>query len=578
MWPFPVNGAAPWPAGVLLVMTAACAVLAFRAEQDRDRPWRAARPAGRIGWPVVAGLVGTAAYGSVPALVFALHNAPAGAGYIVTVPDQPSGLLPAALLMAGLLATALPVPARALAEPSAVPPRPASPPSPAGAPRRWVLLAVAAVTGELLEGTYWLTHSSAGYGRTPLNVLVGCAGVLVLAVLAVLAALAVSAALTAPAAAPTAPTGASPRPPAAAAPNSARWALLLPAVVVLTGDLLGLDLWQPALPGTGIGPALGGYVVGLVLLAAVGAGLVRWPRAAADLAALGLVGVGTYDVAQSAFGQSLAVVRKIGTPGGPAPLLPVETAHHAGVLGGIQGALLLAFGLWLLPLTVVPDARRLRGREPDPALARRVRELTETRAEAVGSAAAELRRIERDLHDGAQGRLVTIGMNLRVAEEMIHSDPHGAAALVVEARVASAAALEELRGLIRGMHPPMLADRGLGEAVRALALDQPLPCETDIDLPERLPAPLESACYFAVAEVVTNAVRHASAHALHIRVARTDRLLRIEVADDGVGGADPARGTGLAGVERRLAAFDGVLAVSSPPGGPTIVAMEVPCA
>jgi signal transduction histidine kinase len=123
----------------------------------------------------------------------------------------------------------------------------------------------------------------------------------------------------------------------------------------------------------------------------------------------------------------------------------------------------------------------------------------------------------------------------------------------------------------------MLADRGLGEAVRALALDLPLPCETEIDLPERLDAPLESACYFAVAEMVTNAVRHASARGLQIRMAQADGLLRIEVVDDGVGGADPTRGSGLAGVERRLAAFDGILAVSSPPGGPTIVVMEVPC-
>ncbi|MER6071769.1 histidine kinase [Streptomyces sp. NPDC001817] len=546
MWPFPVDGAAPWPAGVLVALTAVCAVLAVRAEQARDRPGRVARPAGRIGWPVVAGLVGTAAYGSVPALLFALHNSAVGAGYVVTVPDlQPDGLLPAALLMAGLLATAL------LGS--------------ASVPRRWVLPVVGAVTGELLEWTYWLTHSSAGYGRTLLNVLVGCGSVPVLAAFA-------GAALRRLA------SGRPGRLAAADASRSARWALLLPAVVVMTGDLLGLDLWQSASPGTGIGPAVVGYLVGLVLLAAVVVGLVRWPRAAADLSALGLVGIGVYDVAQSGFGQSLVVVQKFGSPRAPAPLLPVETAHHASVLGGIQGAVLLALGLWLLPLTVLPDARRLLGREPDPALARRVRELTETRADAVSSAAAELRRIERDLHDGAQGRLVTIGMNLRVAEEMIHSDPHEAAALVVEARVASAAALEELRGLIRGMHPPMLADRGLGEAVRALALDLPLPCETEIDLPERLAAPLESACYFAVAEVVTNAVRHASAHGLQIRMARTDGLLRVEVVDDGAGGADPARGTGLAGVERRLAAFDGILAVSSPPGGPTIVVMEVPCA
>jgi signal transduction histidine kinase len=550
MWPVPVNGA-PWPWGVLVALTAVCAVLAVRAEQVRDRPGRTARPAGRIGWPVVAGLVGTAAYGSVPVLVLALHNTAGTGGYVVTAPDlQPDGLLTAALLMAGLLATALLDSARA--------------------PRRWVLPVVAAVTGELLEWTYWLTHaltrSAVSYGLTPLNVLVACVSVPVLAALA-------GAALLRPA------NGRPARLAGADAPSSARWALLLPAVVLMTGDLLGLDLWQPAPPGTGTGPAVVGCLLGLALLVAVVAGLVRWPRAAANLAVLGLVGIGAYDVAQSGFGQHLVEVRKFGSPRMPAPSLDFEmVAHHASVLGGIQGAVLLALGLWLLPRTVLADAGRLLGRGPDPALARRVAQLTETRADAVSSAAAELRRIERDLHDGAQGRLVTIGMNLRVAEEMIHSDPHEAAALVVEARVASAAALAELRGLIRGMHPPILADRGLGEAVRALALDLPLPCETEIDLPERLAAPLESACYFAVAEVVTNAVRHASAHGLQIRMVDADGLLRIEVVDDGVGGADPARGTGLAGVERRLAAFDGILAVSSPPGGPTIVVMEVPCA
>ncbi|MFJ6902284.1 sensor histidine kinase [Streptomyces hokutonensis] len=545
MWPFPVGGA-PWPAGVLVALTAVCAVLAFRAEQAWDRPGRTARPARRIGWPVVAGLVGTAAYGSVPTLLFALHNSAGSDGYVVTVPDlQPDGLLATALLMAGLLATTLL--------------------TSASVPGRWALPVVAAVTGELLEWTYWLTHSSAGYGPTLLNVLVGCVSVPVLAAFA-------GGALLRPA------DGRPARLAGAGASRSARWALLLPAVVVMTGDLLGLDLWQSASPGTGIGPAVVGYLAGLALLAAVVAGLVRWPGAAANLAVLGLVGIGAYDVAQSGFGHYLVVVQKFGSPLGAAPSLPLDIAHHASALGGIQGAVLLALGLWLLPRTVLADAGRLLGRGPDPALARRVRELAETRADAVSSAAAELRRIERDLHDGAQGRLVTIGMNLRVAEEMIHSDPHEAAALVVEARVASAAALEELRGLIRGMHPPMLADRGLAEAVRALALDLPLPCETEIDLPERLAAPLESACYFAVAEVVTNAVRHSSAHALQIRMARTDGMLRIEVVDDGVGGADPARGTGLAGVERRLAAFDGILAVSSPPGGPTIVVMEVPCA
>lgn len=544
MWPFPVGGT-PWPQSVIVALTAVCAVLAFRAEQARGRTTGTARPVGRIGWPVVAGLVGTAAYGGVPVLLLALHNpGRGGTGYMITVPDlEPVGLLPAALLTAGLLTTVLLPSARA--------------------PRRWVLPVVAVVTGELLAGTYWLTHSVSS-GRTPLNILASSVSILVLAAFA-------GAGLVRPA------NGAPARLAGADAVRSARWALLLPAVVVMAGDLLGLDLWQGAPPGTGIGSATTGYLVGLALLAAVVVGLVRWPRAAADLAALGLVGIGAYDVAQGGFGPS-SVVEKFGSPSGPAPPLPLEMAHHASVLGGIQGAVLLALGLWLLPLTVLPDSRRLLGRGPDPALTRRVRELAETRAEAVSSAAAELRRIERDLHDGAQGRLVAIGMNLRVAEEMILSSPHEATALVVEARVASAAALEELRSLVRGMYPPMLADRGLAEAVRALALELPLPCGTEIDVPERLDAPLESACYFAIAEVVTNAVRHASARAVQIRLARTHGLLRIEVVDDGVGGADPTRGSGLAGVERRLAAFDGILAVSSPSGGPTIVVMEVPCA
>jgi signal transduction histidine kinase len=294
--------------------------------------------------------------------------------------------------------------------------------------------------------------------------------------------------------------------------------------------------------------------------------------------ALGLVGIGAYDSLQGVFGGSLVVVKTFGSAHWPPPGIPGDAGNHMAVLGGIQGVLLLALGLWLLPMTVLPDARRLLGRGSDPALARRLRVLTETRAEAVTSAAAELRRIERDLHDGAQGRLVAIGMNLRSAEEMFLSSPQEAAALVTEARVASAAALEELRSLVKGICPPVLADRGLGEAVRALALDLPLPCETEIDLPGRLDTPVESACYFAVAEVVTNAVRHASARGLRIRMARTGGLLRIEVVDDGLGGADAARGSGLAGVERRLAAFDGILAISSPPGGPTIVVMEVPCA
>jgi len=195
----------------------------------------------------------------------------------------------------------------------------------------------------------------------------------------------------------------------------------------------------------------------------------------------------------------------------------------------------------------------------------------------VDAATSELRRIERDLHDGAQARLVALGMNLRAVERVLPGNPQAALALVAEARETSVRALSELRDLIRGIYPPVLADRGLGHAVRALALDTPLPTELDIDMPGRPSAPVESACYFAVAEALANAVKHSGARRVQIRISHAASILRIEVADDGVGGADPARGTGLQGVERRLGTFDGILAVSSPPGGPTMIVMEVPC-
>jgi signal transduction histidine kinase len=207
-----------------------------------------------------------------------------------------------------------------------------------------------------------------------------------------------------------------------------------------------------------------------------------------------------------------------------------------------------------------------------------VQELTDSRADAVDTASADLRRLERDLHDGAQARLVALGMSLRAAERLIPTSPEAAIALVVEARETSARALTELRELVRGVLPPVLADRGLADAVRALALDSPLAVETDIDLPGRLPAPVETACYFAVAEVLTNAAKHSGARDARIVMSHAGGALRIEVTDFGLGGADPAAGSGLAGVERRLATFDGIMAISSPVGGPTIVVLEVPCA
>ena len=232
----------------------------------------------------------------------------------------------------------------------------------------------------------------------------------------------------------------------------------------------------------------------------------------------------------------------------------------------------LAFGLWLVPRTLLARGA-LVGR-----LTSRVQRLSETRTDAVDTAAAELRRVERDLHDGAQARLVALGMSLRAAERLFATSPGAALALVGEAREMSSRALTELRDLVRGIHPPVLADRGLGDAVRALALETPVATKLDIDLPGRLAEPVESAAYFAVAEVLANAAKHAQARMVEIHMLHTGDVLRIAVTDDGIGGADPAMGSGLRGVERRLGTFDGILAVNSPPGGPTIVVIEVPCA
>jgi signal transduction histidine kinase len=206
----------------------------------------------------------------------------------------------------------------------------------------------------------------------------------------------------------------------------------------------------------------------------------------------------------------------------------------------------------------------------------RVAHLAETRSEAIDTGAAEMRRIERDLHDGAQARLVAMGMTLDAAGQLIDSNPSAARALLLEARDTSVKALAELRDLVRGIHPPVLADRGLGDAVRAL--DSPLRARLASDLPGRLPAPVESAAYFAVSELLANVSKHAGAAQAWIDIRYSGGMLRVGVSDDGRGGADPARGTGLRGIERRVAAFDGVLAVHSPSGGPTAVTMEIPCA
>ncbi|RNI19498.1 sensor histidine kinase [Flexivirga caeni] len=208
-------------------------------------------------------------------------------------------------------------------------------------------------------------------------------------------------------------------------------------------------------------------------------------------------------------------------------------------------------------------------------LARRVREVTTSRAQGADAAAAELRRVERDLHDGAQARLVALGMSLGLAAELIEKDPEAARTLLLEARDGSTEALQDIRSVVRGIHPPVLADRGLADAVRALAVD--LPMDTELDLhPPALPATLESALYFSISECLANIGKHAHADACWIALHDEDDVVVAVVGDNGVGGANP-QGSGLRGIASRLAVFDGTVAVLSPPGGPTTVTMEVPC-
>ncbi len=210
-------------------------------------------------------------------------------------------------------------------------------------------------------------------------------------------------------------------------------------------------------------------------------------------------------------------------------------------------------------------------------LARRVETLETSRLGAVEEQDAELRRIERDLHDGAQARLVALGMSLGMAEQKFGSDPEGAQQLVAEARAGVAEALKEMRDLARGIYPPVLADRGIGAALETLADRSPLTTTVSVDLPDRPPARVETAAYFVAAEAIANAAKHSGAGRIDISVGRNDGMLEVEIRDDGSGGAD-ATGSGLAGLRRRVEALDGTLTVQSPEGGPTTIRAELPCA
>jgi signal transduction histidine kinase len=258
----------------------------------------------------------------------------------------------------------------------------------------------------------------------------------------------------------------------------------------------------------------------------------------------------------------------------------IDTLHEA--LGGaIGGLVVLPLAPWIIRGLAKADAAATRwGLSPSrtEALEERIGALRETQARSVDIAMADRRQIERDLHDGAQQRLLALGMDLGMALEKFETDPEAARELVGDAHRELQRAVGELRNLARGILPAVLIDRGVDAALSALAARSPVPVHLDVDLRARPPASVEATAYFIVAEALTNAAKYANASAVDVRVRLVGDTLRIEIADDGVGGAAERPGGGLAGLADRASSVEGSLRVTSPAGGPTIVAAELPCA
>ena len=255
---------------------------------------------------------------------------------------------------------------------------------------------------------------------------------------------------------------------------------------------------------------------------------------------------------------------------------------YAGTLGIIQillafiiaRPLLRTYGYWV---------QLVLGRSSELVLRERISHLTDTRNDALDFQQDEISRIERDLHDGVQAHLVSMGMTLNEVAALMQEDPERAQQMLSQAQNSSVTALQELRGLVRGIRPPLLADRGLNEAVRSLCTSTSVPTTFTSTLTGRLPEPLETALYFAAAELVTNAVKHANAQKITVGITQGESLIMLEVQDDGTGGIpQDALGSkasgGLEGIRRRLATFDGEMFVSSPAEGPTSVRAIVPYA
>ena len=270
-------------------------------------------------------------------------------------------------------------------------------------------------------------------------------------------------------------------------------------------------------------------------------------------------------------------------PGGTAKFWLFEVGPGAGAIAatviGVIGVALVA--PWAtLGATHLQSAmsRRLLGRTSESEAAELIGRAEHRRTAAVLSAETERRRIERDLHDGAQQRLVALAAELGAAREKLDDDPDGAKVLVASAHEEAKAALKDIRDLVRGIHPVILEDRGLDAALSAVVARSPVPVRLQVDVAPRPPAAVESAAYFIVNEALTNIARHAQATRAEVAIERAGSRLVIEVRDDGIGGADASRGTGLQGLRERVDGLGGSLRVISPDGGPTTLSVELPCA
>lgn len=289
----------------------------------------------------------------------------------------------------------------------------------------------------------------------------------------------------------------------------------------------------------------------------------RDPQARRDLTWLVIAAVAVLPVAAAPFAAIGEGVYLVAGPG----------ALWAGVLLIVTGLVASAFA-WRIHR---PMASRFLGPPPRGLLDQRLRDLEAVRADMTQTQAAEMERIERDLHDGAQARMVALGMSLGAAERLLDSDPEAVRAILAEARASAQDALAELRRLVRGINPPVLAERGLVDALHALALDAPVEVTVEAALPSRLERAIEAGVYFAVAELLTNAAKHARATHAEVKLSLIDHELRVSVTDDGAGGAVLVKGAGLDGIRRRMAALEGRIDIQSPPGGPTVIDLRVPC-